>query len=182
MVSYENGNYFAFAESRPHIPDKQLEWLKDDLAQTGKYTIVFSHQSLEHWGGIKNREQVRQIFSDVNKEKKKVIACFCGHDHADRYSQIDGIHYIGVNSMSYAWVGEKLMYSGRFPKNIETKYPNLKYTLPYREAVFAIVKLKASGKIEIEGVQSDFIRPGPKELGLEISDFSAGITNRILEF
>lgn len=100
----------------------------------------------------------------------------------DRYARIEGVHYIGLNSLSYAWVGKKGEYTGRFPKNIEEKYPNLKYTLPYRDAVFAMVKIKTGGKIEIEGIRSNFIQPGPKELGLENTDFSADITSRILEF
>jgi 3',5'-cyclic AMP phosphodiesterase CpdA len=181
-TSYSNGNYYAKPESRAYIPPQQLEWLKKDIAKTGKWVIVFTHQSLEHWGGVKNREEVYRIFREANREKQKVIACFCGHDHLDRYAKIEGVHYIGLNSLSYAWVGKDGEYSGRFLKNIEEKYPNLKYTLPYRDAVFAVVKLNSSGKIEIEGIQSDFIQPGPKELGLENTDFTARITNRILDF
>ena len=181
-ISYSNGNYYSNPDTRAYIPPMQLAWLKEDIAATEKRVVVFSHQSLEHWGGIKNREDVYEIFREANREKQKVIACFCGHDHLDRYAKIENIHYIGLNSLSYAWVGKKGEYSGRFPKNVEEKYPNLKYTLPYRDAVFAMVKLKPGGKIEIEGIQSNFISPGPKELGLENTDFSAGITNRIVEF
>lgn len=182
IASYESGNYFAHAGSRAQIPDEQLEWLKNDLKETEKYTVVFSHQSLEHWGGIKNQEQVRQIFKEANKEKKKVIVCFCGHDHSDRHSQIDGIHYVGVNSMSFVWVGKKLEYSGRFPESIETRYPNIKYTLPFQDPLFAIVEINVKGEINIEGVQSSFIRPGPEELGAKKHDYSAKITNRTLYF
>lgn len=181
-ISYQNGNYYSHAETRAQIPPAQLEWLKKDLANTDKLTIVFSHQSLEHWGGIKNREQVQQVFREANKDTKKVIACFCGHDHSDRYKKIDGIHYVGINSMSYAWVGKKLEYSGRFPEKIETKYPNLKYTLPYRDPVFAAVKINSKGEIKIEGVQSSFVPPGPEELGAKNHDYSAEITNRTLSF
>ena len=181
-ISYSNGNYYNNPDSRAYIPPQQLEWVKKDITATKKWVVVFTHQSLEHWGGVKNREEIYRIFKEANQDKQKVIACFCGHDHLDRYARIEGVHYIGLNSLSYAWVGQKGEFSGRFPKNIEEKYPNLKYTLPYRDAVFAIVRLNARGKIEVEGIQSDFIQPGPKELGLENSDFSAGITNRILEF
>ncbi|MFW5755233.1 MAG: metallophosphoesterase family protein [Tangfeifania sp.] len=180
--NYQNGNYFNHAETRAQIPPVQLEWLKKDLAETDKYTIVFSHQSLEHWGGIKNRKQVRQIFREANRDKKKVIACFCGHDHSDRYLEIDGIHYIGLNSMSYVWVGKKLEYSGRFPEKIEAKYSNLKYTLPFRNPVFAVVEVNSNGEIKIEGIQSSFIPPDPEELGAKNHNYSAKISNRTLYF
>lgn len=182
VVSYSNGNYFNHLEGRAYIPKNQLNWLRKDLAETDKQTVVFSHQSLEHWGGVKNREEVREIFAEANKESKKVIACFCGHDHEDRYAKIEGVHYIGLNSTSYAWVGSKMEYSGRFSAETEKKYSNLKYTLPYQESVFAIVEINSEGKIEIHGTVSDFIQPGPRELGSGNESYSAKITSRILEF
>ena len=182
IVPYSNGNYFSHLEGRTYIPETQIEWLKNDLAQTDKPTIVFSHQSLEHWGGVKNRQEIREIFSQANAKQKKIIACFCGHDHEDRHAEIDGIHYVGLNSTSYAWVGKEYEYSGRFPKSIEDKYTNLKYTFPYRESVFAMVEISSKGIITIEGIQSNFIKPGPDELGAKYRRFSAKISNRTLEF
>ena len=182
MISYNSGDFYKHAGNRCHIPQLQLQWLKKDLAETTKKTIIFSHQSLEHWGGIKNREELYRIFAEANKNTKKVIACFSGHDHQDRYREIDGIHYVGINSLSFAWVGSNLEYSGRFPETIEKKYPNLKYTLPYREAVFAVVEIDKKGKLRINGVQSAFIKPGPKELGASENSYSASITDRELEF
>jgi 3',5'-cyclic AMP phosphodiesterase CpdA len=182
MVAYSNGNYFSNAEGRCYVPDSQIEWLKLDLAETEKLTIIFSHQSLEHWGGVKNRIEVRRVLEEANQHTKKVIACFCGHDHQDRHAEINEIHYIGLNSTSYAWVGNKLEHSGRFPESIEEKYSNLKYTLPYRESVSAIVEINSDGKLIIKGVQSDFIQPGPEELGAKNHSYSAKISDRVLEF
>ncbi|MCY1722818.1 metallophosphoesterase [Prolixibacteraceae bacterium Z1-6] len=182
MVSYENGNYYNYADNRAFIPESQLNWLRNDLADTDKYTLIFSHQSLEHKHGIKNREEVHKIFAEANMTSKKVIACFCGHDHEDRYVEIEGIHYIGLNSTSYTWVGDKLEYSGRFSEQIEKEHPNLKYTCPYQKSVFAIIELNSKGTITINGVQSDFVKPGPDELGAENHNYSAGISNRTLIF
>ena len=98
-VGYENGNYFANLESRAYIPPQQINWLKKDISQTDKLVVVFSHQSLEHWGGIKNRTEIHRIFKEANQKKKKVVACFCGHDHEDRYAEIDDVHHIGLNSL-----------------------------------------------------------------------------------
>lgn len=182
FISYKNGNYYSHPNSRALIPDAQLNWLKDDLTSTDKFTIVFSHQSLEHPEGIKNRKKVWEIFAEANRINKKVIACFCGHDHEDRYTEIDGVHYIGLNSTSYAWVGEKMEYSGRFSAEIESKYSNLKYTLPYQKSVFALIEIDSKGTIKIEGIKSDFVKPGPEELGAVQHNYSATISNRILKF
>ena len=182
LFPYSAGNYFADSISRAWIPPFQLEWLKNELLESEKPTIIFSHQSLEHWGGVKNRDELRTIFNEANSEKKKVIACICGHDHLDRYAEIEGVHYIGINSISNAWVGEKFKYSGRFPKSIEEKYPNLKYTLPYRDPVFAIIGLNSNGTIKIKGVQSTFIKPGPGELGMDNHPYVAKISDRELIF
>lgn len=182
VVSYSNGNYYSHSEGRAYIPKSQLAWLREDLSNTDKQTIVFSHQSLEHWGGVKNKEEVWEVFAEANKKSKKVIACFCGHDHQDRHAEIEGVHYIGLNSTSYAWVGSKMEHSGRFSKAIEKKYSNLKYTLPYQKSVFALVEIDSEGTIKIEGIQSDFIQPGPEELGVTEHSYSAKITNRILHY
>ncbi|MDX1284694.1 MAG: metallophosphoesterase [Draconibacterium sp.] len=181
-ISYSGGNYFSDFSSRAHIPPYQVEWLKNDLEQTEKTTIIFSHQSLEHWGGIKNRKVIWEVFKDANKDKKKVVACFCGHDHEDRYKEIEGIHFIGINSISNAWVGEEFKYSGRFPESIEEKFPNLKYTLPYRDPVYAFIEISKKGTIKIEGIQSYFVKPGPEELGMDNHSYSAKISNRVLTF
>jgi len=183
LVPYSNGNYFKHPEGRAFIPVSQLNWLKDDLSKTEKLTVIFSHQSLEHWGGIKNREEVRNIFEEANQNSKKVIACFCGHDHQDSHNKIDGIHYVGLNSISYAWVGNQFEHSGRFPLEVEKRYPNLKYTLPYRESVFAVIEIDSKrGTIKIDGVQGSFIQPGPDELGIKETSYTAKISNRILNF
>ncbi|NQU87522.1 MAG: metallophosphoesterase [Mariniphaga sp.] len=181
-IPYSRGNYFNHSENRPYIPGNQLEWLKKDIAQTNNYIIIFSHQSLEHWGGVKNREKLREIFNDANKERKKVIACFCGHDHEDRYAEIDGIHYIGIRSLSFNWVGEKYQYEKRFPSELNELYPNLKYTMPYRDPLYAFIELDPEGRIMIIGKQSTFIPPDPRQLGISNTLNYPKITSRKLEF
>jgi len=75
-ISYSNGNYYNYPDSRSYIPPQQLEWLRNEIETTNKLVLVFSHQSLEHWGGVKNREEVHRIFREANRESQKVIACF----------------------------------------------------------------------------------------------------------
>ena len=182
IVPYGNGNYYSHPKERCYVPPGQLEWLKADLKNTNKLTIVFSHQGLCNADGAKNKEEVWHIFAEANHKKKKVIACFFGHDHSDTLNKIDGIHYIGLNSISYAWVGSKLEYSGRFTEEVEKAYPNLKYTLPYEKPVFAMVEINSKGTLTINGVESGFVKPGPEELGAENHNYTATISDRTLKF
>lgn len=181
-VDYENGNYYAHAGSRANITPQQIEWLKEDLKKTKKLTVVFSHQSLEKENSIKNREDIRKVLEEANIEYKKVIACFNGHNHDDYHIQINGIHYIRINSTSYKWVGSKYEFAGRFSDEINKSRPSLKYTIPYDNAIFAIVEIDPKGVLTIKGRQSTFIPPGPDELGIKEDGQSPLISSRQLNF
>jgi len=108
--SFDSGGYhFVVLDGNEHNPQpwtgyfryigpEQLEWLKKDLAQTNLTTIVFSHQSLENFNGIDNREEVRKVLEEANSTAGhgKVVACFSGHHHIDYHTQINGIYYLQV--------------------------------------------------------------------------------------
>ncbi len=92
----------VFMRVKCRIPRHELEWLRDDLAGTDLPTIVCVHQPLDpkfdpNAGGpaVVNQEEVRRILS----ESGVVIAVFQGHDHENRYVEIDGIHYVEFNAM-----------------------------------------------------------------------------------
>lgn len=89
LSDYKAGN-FDWTQTYIH-PDEQ-EWLRYDLQETGKKTIVFVHQRLddeEDAHGVKNAPDVRNIL----EESGKVLAVFQGHDHRGAYKPINGIHY-----------------------------------------------------------------------------------------
>ena len=79
------------------IPPQEMEWLKNDLKNTGKPVLVFSHQTLdrvdEQDHNIKNASAVRRLL----EESGKVLAVISGHDHQGGYSNIKGIHYVVLN-------------------------------------------------------------------------------------
>ncbi len=84
------------------IPKTQLAWLREDLAATENPTIVCVHQPLDVdfdllSGGptVANAEAVKAILS----ESGVVIAVFQGHDHENRYVEIDGIHYVTFEAL-----------------------------------------------------------------------------------
>lgn len=149
-----------------YIAKDQIRWLENDLAATRLPCIAFSHQSLENEeAGIENQEEVRAVLEKANADagSHKVLACFSGHHHTDYACQINGISYIQINSMSYSWLGEDYQ-TVLYGKEIDEKYPWIKYTAPYEKPLYAFVTLN-DRKIEVEGVRSRFVGPAPDEMG-----------------
>lgn len=155
FFDFDHGNYFRakWGVDRDLISPEELEWLKTDLAKTDKPTVIFSHQGLDDVakGYCPNREEVRALFRKINdKNAQKVIACFCGHNHVDAYSEIEGIHYFQINSASYYWTDAADHYSNG-------------HMIEYKDALYAFVTIDLdSNRITVEGVKSEFLPPAPK--------------------
>ncbi len=92
------------------VPEEQVKWLRRNLNETDKQSIVFVHHGLaEHnlhgnpWFEgkpknclIANREEVRDVLSESNK----VVASFNGHLHWNRYHVHDNIPYFTIQSFT----------------------------------------------------------------------------------
>ncbi|MEM9649064.1 MAG: metallophosphoesterase [Bacteroidota bacterium] len=168
-----------------YIGKEQKEWLKRDLQNTKKPTVVFCHQSMEAEGGIANRKEIRAIFEEakISKNQSKIIACFSGHHHSDYVKTINDIPYIQINSMSYKWVGDEYQYR-RFAPHIEAAYPNLSKTCPYRNPLYTFLTLDAEkSTLQLEGRETQFIPPTPYELRIpNAQDMHSTITEQNLKF
>lgn len=79
------------------IPPAERDWLRADLEQTGKPTIVFVHQRLDVSDryAVKSAPAVRQILEEAGN----VLAVFQGHWHRNDYRGIGGIHYCTLAAM-----------------------------------------------------------------------------------
>lgn len=169
-----------------YVNQEQQSWLKDDLARTDLPTLVFSHQSLEHEAGVANASEIRAILEAANRAttQPKVLACLSGHHHIDYATDINGIYYVQINSMSYYWLGKDYLHL-RYGEAVDETHPWIKYTAPYKEALFAFVSLSSSG-MTIKGVRSEFVGPKPEELGYPASPanhpISASIRNQRISF
>ena len=149
------------------IGNTQKQWLIKDLRETKKPTIIFSHQSLElEYDGVANMKSIREIIENSNKEAgfKKVMCCISGHTHTDFMTQINGVYYVQINSASYRWVGDDYK-TIRYSNEVDKKYEWIKYTIPYKEPLFTFVKIK-NNSIIIQPNKTEFVGPGPKELGM----------------
>jgi len=150
----------------PHfIGDEQIKWLKNDIKEASLPIIVFSHQSLFDPFGTENDSVIRQIFEEENHKNndKKIIACFNGHAHVDRYEQINGIWYFEFNSMSYYWIGKEYQQI-RYNEAIDKTHPSIKYTAPYKDPLFAIVRININGTINLKGQKSEWVGLSPEEM------------------
>jgi predicted phosphodiesterase len=180
-IDYSNGNYYSHGATRCNIPPDQLNWLKQDLDKTELPTVVFSHQGFLEEGACLNKEEVRRIF----EESGKVKAAFSGHSHSDFASEINGIHYVMINSMSNHWVGSEYQCPGRYSEEINAFRPSLKYTAPFTDPLYATITVKKD-KIIIEGIESSYVPPTPSELGIPEKlyglELSPRISDRILKF
>lgn len=86
-----------FEWTDPNIPAAEVDWLKADLKQTTRQTIVFAHQRLDvsnHYG-VRNAAEVRKVL----QESGKVLAVFQGHSHKNDHKDISGIHYCTLVAM-----------------------------------------------------------------------------------
>ncbi len=86
-----------FEWTDPNIPATEVEWLRADLKETVKKTIIFAHQRLDvsnHYG-VKNAAEVRKLL----EESRRVLAVFQGHSHGNDHKDIAGIHYCTLAAM-----------------------------------------------------------------------------------
>lgn len=161
-VPYDHGNFFIDESKRAFVDPEQIEWLKKDLQKTNKRCIIFSHQSLEMCVG--NREEIRSILEKENQRAgfQKVVACLNGHHHTNYEKVINGIVYIQINSASNQWLGEDYECTTRFAPAEYKRRPALKYLLPWKDCLYAIVTIDKEG-LDLKGVESEFIPPVPTD-------------------
>ena len=163
------------------IGKEQLLWLEYDLSLTSLPTIVFCHQGLDNdLGGIHNATESRLVLerSNENAGFQKVQFVFSGHHHQDYYNQINGIHYLQINSMSYQWLGEEFQQI-RYSKEIDEKYPWIKYTVPYKDPIWAIADFSDDNTFRLFGKLTEFVGPSPEDLGVDMSKFGYPVVSHI---
>jgi alkaline phosphatase len=105
---YSAGN---FAWTDTEIPLEERRWLRRDLAQTDKPTLVFVHQRIDkepkNFHAIHSGKAVRQILH----ESGKVAAVFQGHNHINEHRQLGKISYLTMAAMVEGSGEENSCYS-----------------------------------------------------------------------
>lgn len=160
--SYDKGNYARVEEeSRNRYGREQLEWLRDALADTSRICVLFSHAPVnDRYDRIsENNRGIHRIIAGARDHGTPVAIVFGGHMHSDNYHCIDGIHYMQVNSASNIWGGAEFVNTERYPVEVYSRYPALKYVIPYDRPLYAVVEIDARGEIRIEGVRGKYVKP-----------------------
>lgn len=161
LEDYSLGNYFLHADKINWLGNKQLEWLRADLAATSRKTVIFSHQSLaDPTFGARDVEKLHSIFREA---KGKVIACFNGHDHTDGVRVTDGVYYVSINSASFFYMSSNICIP-RYSQEITERYPILREAAPYKDPLYSLVSVTPEG-ISITGCESSFVGPDPVASG-----------------
>ena len=166
-ISFCNGNYFDACNqpvpALPYLPPEQLQWLEEDLRRTPYPTVLFSHQRLTADDcSIRNADALRAVLKNA---PNGVVLALNGHEHMDNVSKTDRTWFLNLNSMSNYWLGTEFVHPERYTREIDEKYPNLQYTVPYLDPVYAIVTLDASGA-EIRGRTSSLVGATPAQQGV----------------
>ena len=156
--------------SNCHISLEQLQWLEADLAATDKRCFLFMHATCEvgDWR-IQNIHQFREVLWRTNERAgyNKVTMVLSGHDHADAYRFKGGIHYYIVNSMSHKFIGPMYTELSARTKEVAADYGEGKWIIPYKDPLYAFIRLKENGLIQIIGKQSEYDGNSPLELHWE---------------
>jgi len=153
-----------------YISVEQMKWLENDLDKTKLPSIIFCHQPLDNsLEGIENAPLMRLIFERANTKAghKKVPLVFSGHNHQDWSNIINDIHYVQINSMSYNWLGDEYTHI-RYSDAVDKAHPYIKYTVPYKDPLWAYITIDSDGTLELEGKQSAFVGPSPVEMGMQV--------------
>jgi 3',5'-cyclic AMP phosphodiesterase CpdA len=152
---------------------KQRRWLAADLDKTGLPVILFIHEypDMDTTGGLCGGYYTRRILELANEKAgfQKVRAVFTGHHHMDYMNVYNGIYYVGINSMSFQWLGKKYAVE-RIPyytKEEYREYVNFDCCIPYTEPLWGLVSVYENGEIRVQGKRTTLIPPTPEDIGLD---------------
>lgn len=170
------------------ISQQQLEWLKKDIRGTKDKVIIFCHQGLDNDnGGLENGMAVRYLLEQLNIEAgfNKILLVLTGHHHLNYHNEINGIHYVQINSASYYWAGdtfESKAFDGEFYK----KHNILRRTLVYQDPIWATVSIDHKKNIHIQGAETTMAGIPLSQVGIDIHKdvypISSKIDNRHLRY
>jgi len=150
------------------IGDAQLGWLEKTLGLDDLPVVVCCHQGLDGMElGVVNSADVRALLEKANAKagRPRIRLVLTGHHHLDYLAQVKGIPYLQVNSFSYYWTDKKTP-GGRFPADVEARYPYLKQVLVYDQPLFALVELTPKGGRVLGRAAKYVAGYGPAQAGI----------------
>lgn len=160
-VLYHKELYNKKVDLYPVVARNELKWLSDEMLDTERKYVVFSHHSLINdfpRRGIFNRSEVCKLL-----ESRQTILVMNGHDHGSDLKVVKGIPYYTVNSASYIWHGLKEKYA--YERKIYDEYPFTKDIILYETPLYSVVEIE-DDKVNIIGMDSDYQKVKPEDVGI----------------
>ncbi|MDA7789242.1 metallophosphoesterase family protein [Akkermansiaceae bacterium] len=146
------------------IGKSQVAWLGKMLSSLEGPVVIVSHQPIAGSYAIDNAAEIQKILS---KHSDKVVLAMNGHTHIDLLTEVGEIPYLHINSASYHWLGSKYAHES-YPAEVHAKHSALKYTSPYREALFTTLTFEPKNRqIIVEKRVTQWVGKSPGELGLK---------------
>ena len=146
------------------IGKSQVAWLEKTLSSLEGPVVIVSHQPIAGSYAIDNAAEIQKILS---KHSDKVVLAMNGHTHIDLLTEVGEIPYLHINSASYHWLGSKYAHES-YPAEVHAKHSALKYTNPYREALFTTLTFEPKNRqIIVEKRVTQWVGKSPEELGLK---------------
>ena len=137
--------YKTYGGYHSYIGETQRSWLSKELSSAKTPVLIISHQPLAGGSAVDNAKQMQTL---LKPHKNKILLCLNGHSHLDQHLEIDGIHYLHINSASYYWLGGKIR------------------TAFYRDPLFTTMSIdKDSGTIAFSASPSSWLNGSPEEVG-----------------
>ena len=163
--AYNNYKHYYNEVWRLHrLPPQRLRWLEETILSSPEPCVLLSHASLaDDLLCVRDKEKVWEIIERANREKRRVIGAFNGHNHVDGLTIRQGVPFVSINSASNIWIGMQYQ-TVRYSETLSRMYPHIQGCAPYFDPLYAVVTIDDSG-ILIEGTQSSFVGPSPQELG-----------------
>jgi 3',5'-cyclic AMP phosphodiesterase CpdA len=174
------GFHFVILNGTPPYPDgkcyplrlgsEQRHWLEEDLDNTELPVILFCHEGIDIDPGFTDAVQSRFILERANERagRQKVWLFLSAHYHSDYHNVINGINYVQINTMSLRFMGFDHPVDRYDDAAANYRYSNLKYHLPLKEPVWAVITLDSEGEVRIKGTRTAWDGPSPEELGVKM--------------
>ena len=145
-------------------------FLKNSFPYKYGRCFIFMHATCEVGDfGIINKNDFRGVLWKANQRVgyNKVTMVVSGHDHTDEYLYKGGIHYLAVNSMSHKYIGATCTEQNSRAAELKAKHGTLRHATFYKDPLYAFVRLKSNGLIQIIGKQSEYVEYSPLEVHWE---------------
>lgn len=112
-----NESDWGFGAKGNEWGQEQFPWLKEQIEQAPGYCVILSHFCVRHGDTPSPTERFRKLIKEANEKAGyiKLVACFYGHRHIPRVDKVDGVLFIGMNSMSYRYIPERNWFFYRDP-------------------------------------------------------------------